>query len=435
MNYIGPVIALAAALHLMALPLPARVAGLLRKLALLLTIFAPPAMLAFYYIFFAGEADFPLFYDLETNFRAALELYQGSGDVFSVPGAVSFPVPTFWFYWLASAFGRFEAAGLFIGFTLLAALCWVAALFLLRGDIRARLASLETSARKEQFFFIILAVPAAQSVGQGQTATMVLLAVVIAWLAMRSPFHFLAGLALGLAVTIKPQVGLVALGLLTVAAIDAAERARVTRMLGGMVVGALGVILVALILPGGAKAGHIEEFFADVLPTLAPPTEEFKVHGSLAFLTSVLMTRAGIAEGPTNAVSNAVTLAIVLAFVWKTVQWRRDGMSVPAIFAMWLAVTVFAPKLTWNFYAAWTLPTFLLLASGPLSRGRLALIFITLMLLNVQVADTPIAVIPMTLLMALVWGYEKSSPPADPIPGLQRDNLRESEFPLLLGEG
>ena len=416
MNFIGPVIAFAAALHLMALlPMPSRMASLLQKLALVLAVFAPPAMLGFYYFFFAGDADFPLFYDLETNFRAALELYDGGGDVYSVPGAVSFPAPTFWLYWLATGFGAFGAAGVFITFSLMAALCWIAAFFLLRDDLRHMLAQFSTPMQAQQFLFILLAIPGTQSVGQGQTATMVLLGVVITWLALNNPrrmAHLLGGMALGAAATIKPQVALAGIGLLTVAVIDADERPRAGGTLLGAVLGGLAVMALAVILPEGVTFDHIREFFREVLPSLAPPTEEFKVHGSLAFLASVLMTRAGVAEGPADALSTAITLVIVAAFIWKTVRWRADGMPLREVFAMWLAVAVFAPELTWNFYVAWTLPTFALLASDALRRenprGRLALILVTLLLVNIQVADTPIAVIGLTLLMALVWTYRPS---------------------------
>lgn len=403
MNYVGPWYALVALLGLLALMLPPRLNRWLLTLGIVLGVAAFPALMLFYYGYFHGQAEFPLFYDIKTNWQAALRLYEGDGAVYAVEGSYSFPFPTYWLYWAATGFGAWAESGLFAGFTMLATCALGIALWGLWPEL-TRIDARYPDYRR-WLWLAVLTVPTAQAIGQGQTATVVLACLVIFGSVLRHPSQFvqvMGGVMLAFAICIKPQLALIPLGLL----IGREGFAKGKYALAGVIAGGLFWVGLTLLLPNGVEWSHYREFLQEVLPNLTPPTSEFKVHGSPVFLVSVLMVRSGVSEAVVSTTSMLLTGALVIAFLWRAWQQGWSPYQRTMFWAVWAIV---APQQSWNFYMAWGLPAVVLLLEDGFQRGawgRLRLLFIALMLVNIQVDGTPLSVVTISIFAYLIWTYQ-----------------------------
>jgi hypothetical protein len=385
-------------------------------LGLVIAVVALPFLMGLYALYFRAQADFPLFYDIRTNWEAAVRLYAGDGAVYSVPGSYSFPFPTYWLYWLATGLGAWGAAGVFVAFSLLASCAWGMAWVRLWPAIKTLLARAEE--QQALILLTLLCVPAAQAIGQGQTATFALLGLVVFGWSLSQPgmiMQALGGLALALAIGIKPQLAFIGVAMLAGRAGYSQSRHRLAML---ALVG-LAWLALPLLLPGGVDGSHYRLFLSEILPNLTPPTDEFKVHSSPAFVLSVLLLRLGVSEGLASLAATGLTLALLAAFLWRA--WVQQWLLYERVMlaAVW---AIYAPQQSWNFYLAWGLPAILLILSDIVQRqswGRWRWLLLGLGLTNIQVAGTPLAALAMSIIAYLVWTY-----PAQVTPPLSTPEAR-----------
>src|SRR5436853_7422969 len=76
-----------------------------RQLALILALALPIIFMVLAALLYLPKGG-KVFFDFAVNDDAARLLYGANGDPYSVHAAYSFPFPTFYLYWLASAFGN-----------------------------------------------------------------------------------------------------------------------------------------------------------------------------------------------------------------------------------------------------------------------------------------------------------------------------------------
>src|SRR5262249_8614434 len=141
----------------------------LRRVAIILALALPASFMvlaALLYLPKGGKA----FFDFAVNDEAARGLYGAGGDPDSVHAAYSFPFPSFYLYWLASAFGSLSQQAAWVVWWLSGAAVWcVCAAMLWRTLPRSG------SARtRSMLVYVTIAVPAITVLWQGQTALFVL---------------------------------------------------------------------------------------------------------------------------------------------------------------------------------------------------------------------------------------------------------------------
>ena len=102
----------------------------------------------------------------------------------------------------------------------------------------------------------------------------------------------------------------------------------------------------------------------------------------------------------------AVFFLAPLAIVWT---YQRRQRPLHEIAAGWGAWAVLAPRIAFGWYAVWCLPFFLLSLQESKSKTRVAIIVITLALLNFQTGILIISFATLLLFGALVWTSFKGS--------------------------
>src|SRR5258708_33008820 len=116
------------------------------------------------------------FFDFSVNYNAAQNLYQHGTSPYTIPGAYSFPFPTFYLYWLASIFGRASETSAWV-------VWWLAnaALWLLCSAVLWRSITPPTSPRmRDALIYAAGAIPSVTTIWQGQTAMLILIGLVVA---------------------------------------------------------------------------------------------------------------------------------------------------------------------------------------------------------------------------------------------------------------
>jgi hypothetical protein len=420
LNGAGPLVAISAVPMLAGIALrDGPLAGLLRRLAILLALALPAIFMLLAALYVQGSGQ--VFFDFQVNHRAALALYRDGLDPYSVPAAYSFPFPTFFLYWVLSGFGNLSETASWMVWWLVNALIWlVCALLLWRTLPRP------TSPRERHFLiYAAVSIPAITTIWQGQTALFILLGLAALHYAAHTtpdfslPRTILGGAGLACATLIKPQMALVGIGIALWAILawrsgrkTDAQRAALIVVSSGMIV--LLLLGLTILLPGGVTLDTFRKFVTVALPQVAQPADALVI-GSPAFTAATLAYSLGAPSRTVDLVANIAT-AIVLIFAafWTRRRADRPLIEIAAGWGVWAMV---APRVAWVWYAAWCLPFFLLTVQETLRQRRpiwrQAWIVLVLALLNLQVSSQLIATITLALLIALLWTSFRSVTPAE----------------------
>lgn len=393
----GTFVALSALPMVVGLLLPEGImAARWRRVAILLAVLLPAIFLllvAVVYLIPQGNAS--AFFDFSVNYRAALAVYRDGLSPYSVAAAYSFPFPSFYLYWLVSGFGQLNESQAWIVWWVINAVLWAVCVWLLWRLIpfsEPRRPDATTDLRR----YAAVALPAALTLWQGQTALMILLGLVLlhGGLVAGSSWRMrlLGGVGLALATLIKPQLGLVGVGLLIFMAWQPpTQRLRIVTVLGASLISAMILIAATLLLPGGIALDHYVQFVR-VLPSVAQPSEALII-GSPAYVVAAL-TRD-------DRLSTVVTVALVILAGWWT--WRRRDREAVVIAAGWGVWAIVAPRIAWTWYATWALPFFLLAIPALHSRWQRVMAVIILALMSLQLQDWPSAILGIGLLIYFLW--------------------------------
>jgi hypothetical protein len=406
LNGAGPLVVASAPFMLIGIWLrEGRLALLLRRLAILLALALPILFMIGAVVFYLQQSD-AVFFDFAVNHRAAALLYGSGGDPYSVHAAYSFPFPTFYVYWLAGAFGSLSETQSWIVWWLINGLVWAFCASILWRTLPRPASSLERDMR----LYAAVATPAITTLWQGQTALLILAGLValhFAALPGRSR-PLLGGIGLAWAALIKPQLALVGPGIALWGFLAwRAGRRDDARLAFRILLAALliGLVLVGLtiVLPGGVTAETYRQFVVTALPQVARPSDGLVI-GSPSFAAAALALGLGADERTADLAANVVTaLVLCCAALWTV---RRPDRPLVEILAGWGVWAMVAPRVAWTWYAAWCLPFLMLAVRETVLRrlaGRLALIVISLALLNLQLDSLPVAFGTILLLIILVW--------------------------------
>lgn len=377
----------------------------LRRLALFLALLLPAIFMVEAAFYLVPSSKVP--FDFSVNFDAAQALYARGANPYSVQAAYSFPFPTFYFYWLASAFGALTKSATWIVWWIANAAIWLGCVLLMWRTLPRAI-----SVRgRDCLRYACAAIPAVTTLWQGQTALLILLGLVALHLALLANnsrlMWIIGGTGLAGATLVKPQLALVGAGIvLWMLFANRAQRWNEIRsifwVIGSAV--AVGIVLIGLtiVLPGGVTLDTYQRFVSEALPKVARPGDSIEVIGSPSFVVAVIATRFGASEGTADALSTLVTLIVLaLAAFWTLRRTNRPLTEIAAGWGVWAMV---APRVTWTWYAAWCLPFFLLATwESVRTRSQLVLIVIVMALLNLQLASIPIEAATILLLIALVW--------------------------------
>src|SRR5258708_22933095 len=111
------------------------------------------------------------FFDFSVNYNAAQNLYQHGTSPYTIPGAYSFPFPTFYLYWLASIFGGASETSSWVVWWLANAALWMLCIAVLWRSI-----TLPTSPRtRDARIYAAVAIPAVTTLWQRHTALLLLI--------------------------------------------------------------------------------------------------------------------------------------------------------------------------------------------------------------------------------------------------------------------
>ncbi|HVO42872.1 MAG TPA: hypothetical protein VMT34_09620 [Aggregatilineales bacterium] len=400
-NGAGALAALAAPLMLAGLVASgaaAAIGSLLRRSAILLAILLPAAFMIAVIVFYHGDPQF----DFNVNYRAAAALYLDGSDPYTVHAAYSFPIPTFYLYWLFSR--ALSPLAAWYAWWIVNAVIWAGCALLLWRSLPP---AADPIARA-MGLYVCAAIPGITVLWQGQTALLILAGLVAVHYGLRSPgrTNLLIGAAgLAWAALIKPQLVLVGLGIAIWAALRwgatpdrRAEALHAIRLLTGAVAIAVAAVLVTLVLPGGVTLETYRAFLGEALPQVARPSDGLVI-GSPAFAAAAIANVLGASDRAADAISTVVTVAMVGAGAFWT--WRHRHEAAISIAAGWGVWAMVIPRVAWTWYAAWCLPFFLLTVNG--DRRRDALLVIILALLALQPGMMIVAVGTILALIYLLW--------------------------------
>ncbi len=404
LNGAGPLVVVSALPMLAGLLLSGAWAAHLRRLAIVLALALPIALMAAVATLYLPHSD-SAFFDFQVNHQAASVLYGTGGDPYSVHAAYSFPFPTFYLYWIFGGLGSLSETQAWVAWWVINGLLWAGCAWLLWRVLPPAASPLERDMR----LYTAVAIPAITTLWEGQTALFILLGLVGVHVAALSGRSRWGGIGLALAALVKPQLALVGLGIV-LWGILARRSSRYLDMwpairiviLAALV--ALALIILTILLPGGVTVETYRQFVAAALPQVARPADALVI-GSPAFVAGAIALSLGASERTADLLANAVTVLILaIAVLWTL---RRAGRPLTEVAAGWGVWAMVAPRVTWMWYAAWCLPFFLLAVQETVcerrSAFRLALIVIVLALVNLQVDSLVVAAGTILLLIALLW--------------------------------
>ncbi|MEP7286770.1 MAG: hypothetical protein ABI947_13500 [Chloroflexota bacterium] len=412
LNGAGPLVTLSALPMLAGLLLrEGVVASNLRRLAIILALVIPVVFMALVAIVYVQQSG-TVFFDFSVNNAAANVLYT-NGNPYSVAGAYSFPFPSFYLYWLGSGWGALSQQAAWIVWWIVNGTIWLLCVMLLWRT----LPRVESAQGRDCLSYAAVAIPAITVLWQGQTALLILIGLValhFAGLPNATRLNWIVGgVGLAWATLIKPQLALIGVGLVIYAVLAFREKRsndfrRIIWIIMAAIITTSLVIGATLILPGGVTLDTYRHFVTDALPQVARPADTLNlpnVIGSPAFVSSLVALQVGMTESTSNLIGNVMTLLMVGAALWWTVQ--RTNRPLTEIAAGWGVWAMVIPRVTWTWYAAWCLPFFLLMVSETVRQRRTSLKLIVLVLvlglLNLQYGLTIVALTTILLLIALTW--------------------------------
>src|SRR5260221_13333698 len=106
----------------------------LRRTAIVLAVALPAVFMLLTALIYLPRSD-TAFFDFSVNYNAAQNLYQHGTSPYTIPGAYSFPFPTFYLYWLASIFGRANETSAWVVWWLANAALWMLCIAILWASI------------------------------------------------------------------------------------------------------------------------------------------------------------------------------------------------------------------------------------------------------------------------------------------------------------
>jgi hypothetical protein len=409
LNGAGPFAAVGALPMLLSLFLrEGSMARTLRRMAIFLAVALPTTFMVLVGLSYLSQPG-KVFFDFTVNYDAAQFLYAQNDDPYAVHAAYSFPFPTFYLYWLGSLFGRFSQSVAWIVWWFINVFLWVTCAVLLWRILPPA----GSQRRREILLYVTVAIPAVVTLWQGQTALFVLLGLVALQLAaVRESAHrdwIIGGIGLAFAALIKPQSALVGIGIVIWAIVAYRENRRIVAQKAAWIIGsavtvALLLITLTLILPGGVSLDTYQRFVSEVLPQIARPEDNITVIGSPSFIAALLALKANASSTAANLIGTFVTLIMLIVAIFWTIQRRHHSLA--EITAGWAVWAMVALRITWTWYAAWCLPFFLLASHEAVQNQqslRLALFVLLLALLNMQISNTLIAFLTISLLITLLW--------------------------------
>jgi hypothetical protein len=199
------------------------------------------------------------------------------------------------------------------------------------------------------YALVIGSYPLARSIQLGQTSLLIAVLIWVGYLARMSNRYLPAAFSIGIALFIKPFVGLAEIA-------PVIHNRRLTSL--GSVVVALGLMVVSVILIG--ISAHIE--YWHMLGTWSASQSTFFPNQSLFsglmrfFVPQLPITEYAFHYDPDRAQIGRV-LALVILAAAAYVQWKSEGVHIIASIGLWLSAMMLAVPISWEHYLVFLLPT------------------------------------------------------------------------------
>src|SRR5258707_6891749 len=146
----------------------------LRRTAIVLAVALPAVFMLLTAVIYLPRSD-TAFFDFSVNYNAAQALYGHGTSPYTIPGAYSFPFPTFYLYWLASFFGPASETFAWVGWWLANAALWMLCIGILwRSSDPPRYPRI-----RDALIYVAVAIPAVTTLWQGQTALCILIGLML----------------------------------------------------------------------------------------------------------------------------------------------------------------------------------------------------------------------------------------------------------------
>lgn len=341
--------------------------------------------------------------DYETNYYAAEELYEHSGQVYGIEEkyglenpSVSFPFPTYYYYYASSLWGRLDArnaAGLFVLLTIVALWANIWSSLQLAGGTKL----LKGETILPLGLFLILTTPAISSISMGQASLLasaeVLLGITLVY-RKRGGWWLAAGLLIwALGVMTKPNFVLTWFIFAGVAwqnyrnENSGAEKLLKTSLFAA-VLAPIAILLWmggTAAIPGGVSVETYRAFLTDIFPQL----------GQRVYWYWNASPVQGLMRLTGGAISSSVYSVLLIVLYAALGFWKRRGA------AFWLPLALLASAVVWNHYMGLVLPLVLSLFLLALRKGDLLAVGVAL--LSAALLNTILFPAPAIGLLLLAW--------------------------------